>query len=72
MPSPEWTSVKVTYKYEDTVYNIMLLQDGAKGEKMIVDMDGVEKETNTIGLVNDFITHTVKVWLPVNHTAMEE
>jgi len=63
---PEWTTVKVDYTYEDTLYHILLIQDGSRGDEMIIAVDGAEKPARSIGLVNDFIEHTVKVWIPVN------
>lgn len=63
---PEWTTVKVDYTYEDTLYHILIIQDGSRGDEMIIAVDGAEKPTRSIGLVNDFIEHTVKVWAPVS------
>ncbi len=63
---PEWTTVKLSYKYHDTSYHITFIQDGAKGDAMVIEMDGVEKPAQSIGLANDFIEHAVKVWIPVS------
>jgi len=55
-----WTSYKVHYRYENTVYHIEVMQVPAD-EKMRVTVDGVEKEGNVIVLVDDGGEHEVVV-----------
>jgi len=55
-----WTSYKVHYRYENTVYHIEVMQVPAD-EKMRLTVDGVEKEGNVIVLVDDGGEHEVVV-----------
>ncbi|MEO5945413.1 MAG: cyclic beta 1-2 glucan synthetase, partial [Chitinophagaceae bacterium] len=56
----EWESFKAQYRYKNTVYHIEVMQILA-GEKMIVTVDGVEKEENMITLIDDGVEHNVAV-----------
>jgi cyclic beta-1,2-glucan synthetase len=56
----EWESFKAHYRYKDTVYHIEVMQIPAGG-KMIVTVDGVEKEGNMITLIDDGAEHNVLV-----------
>ncbi|MEO5946213.1 MAG: glycosyl hydrolase family 65 protein, partial [Chitinophagaceae bacterium] len=56
----EWESFKIHYRYESTVYHIEVRQI-LHGEKMMVTVDGVEKEENMITLVDDGAEHNVVV-----------
>ncbi len=56
----EWKSFKVHYRYKNTIYHIEVMQILAN-EKMMVTVDGVEKEENTITLIDDGAEHNVVV-----------
>ncbi|MEO7530108.1 MAG: cyclic beta 1-2 glucan synthetase, partial [Sediminibacterium sp.] len=56
----EWESFKVHYRYKNTVYHIEVMQILA-GEKMMVTIDGVEKDENMITLIDDRAEHNVMV-----------
>jgi cellobiose phosphorylase len=57
----EWKSFKVHYRYKNiTVYHIEVMQILA-AEKMMVTIDGVEKEGNMITLIDDGAEHNVVV-----------
>jgi len=54
----EWTSFTIRYRYEETDYNIELIQDG---NDATVTLDGVQQPGNKIVLLNDKAKHEVKV-----------
>ena len=56
----EWESFKAHYRYKNTIYHIEVKQILAI-EKMIVTVDGVEKEENMITLIDDGAEHEVVV-----------
>jgi cyclic beta-1,2-glucan synthetase len=57
----EWESFKVHYRYKNnTVYHIKVRQILA-GAKMMVTVDGVEKEQNIITLIDDGAEHNVVI-----------
>ncbi|MEJ7587604.1 MAG: glucoamylase family protein [Ferruginibacter sp.] len=61
---PEWGSVKITYRYENAVYNIEYLQsvnEGTPGLKVF--LEGIEQTADSILLIGDGLTHKVEVKL---------
>ena len=64
----EWNSLKINYRFRDTVYRIEFIQP-QKGSmstaKLLVD--GLEENTQTISLVNDGKTHEVKFFMEQEH-----
>jgi len=56
----EWTSFKMHYRYENTVYHIEVMQIPA-GENMMVTVDGMEQQGNMITLTDDGSEHNVVV-----------
>ncbi len=62
---PEWPSLKIKYRYIDTIYYIEILQsdsDNNTPARMIAD--GVEEAGSVILLRNDGLPHEVKIYLP--------
>jgi cellobiose phosphorylase len=56
----EWESFKVHYRYKSAIYHIQVMRINAD-EKMILTVDGDEKDGNTIMLVDDRAEHNVLV-----------
>ena len=56
-----WDGFKMTYTYQDTVYNIQVKK--AEKDKMIVD--GKEQSNTTIKLENDKITHKIEMYINI-------
>ncbi len=59
-----WGSVKINYRYGETYYHIEFLQTSAAGvqtKKLMVD--NLEQETRSVCLLDDGVTHEVKVFL---------
>lgn len=56
----EWTSVKIQYKYMTSIYQIELLQS-AQNDKVKITVDGKEEKNDFISLVDDGVTHEVKI-----------
>ena len=56
----EWPSIKVDYKFIDTVYHIELLNSNESQVSQIV-VDGIEQQCDYIVLINDKSVHHVKV-----------
>jgi cellobiose phosphorylase len=54
----EWESVKIHYRYKNTLYHIVILQNKSS-EKTTVDLDGVQQEENAITLTDDRSEHQV-------------
>ena len=52
-----WDSFKVTYKYMDTTYNIIV----KKAKKESLTLDGIWKDKNVINLVNDGKSHEIEL-----------
>jgi cellobiose phosphorylase len=69
----EWPSLKLKYKYIDTMYHIEFLQShpGKKTTIRIV-VDGVEENDNIIFLKNDGQRHEAKVFLDAQEVAVEK
>jgi cyclic beta-1,2-glucan synthetase len=60
----DWSSIKIQYRYETSLYNIQYLQ-ASGGTDFIakVFLDGAEQQEKNIVLVNDGLTHEVIVRL---------
>jgi cellobiose phosphorylase len=60
----DWETFKVHYRYGETIYHITVLQTrtGNGGTRVIVD--GVERDDQTIPLVDDLREHSVEVRIP--------
>ncbi|MFT3911611.1 MAG: glucoamylase family protein [Ferruginibacter sp.] len=57
-----WNSIKINYRYLDTVYHIQLKDEGTNhSAKMIVD--GIEKQESFIRLVNDQKEHEITFFI---------
>jgi cellobiose phosphorylase len=56
-----WPSVKITYRFNDTIYNIELMQVDAEINLTEIDTDGQRAEQPFLQLTNDGATHEVKV-----------
>ncbi len=61
----EWGSVKIQYRYIDTIYRIELIQPKQSTTANIV-IDGNEQTKAYITLVNDKMEHDVKVTVGIN------
>jgi cyclic beta-1,2-glucan synthetase len=59
----EWTTVKIRYRYMETIYHVELLQQETNSAIII---DGNETTNDFISLVNDGIGHQVKVIISIN------
>ena len=59
----DWPSVKIRYRYEDTYYNIELMQSQQSQDGVHHVIDGKEERSDRIALQNDQVTHEVKIYL---------
>ncbi|MFN2438485.1 MAG: GH36-type glycosyl hydrolase domain-containing protein [Chitinophagaceae bacterium] len=60
----EWPSVKIAYRYMNTIYHIELLQRQTSTEDTTkIMVDGNEQNTDFISLLNDGNTHNVEIIL---------
>jgi cellobiose phosphorylase len=57
----EWKTFKVHYRYRETVYHITVLQMSAVKDEITVTVDGVEREDDSIPLVDDRKEHIAEV-----------
>jgi len=57
-----WNDLQVKYRFGDTEYQITMVRDQA-APNLKVWMDGVDQESNELLLVNDQVTHEIKVFL---------
>jgi cyclic beta-1,2-glucan synthetase len=62
----EWEMFKMHYRYRETVYHITVLQTctGKGGARVVVD--GIERDDQTIPLVDDHQEHSVEVRISVS------
>ena len=56
----EWQSFKIDYRYKNTFYHIVVTQKNTAAE-MILTVDGIKQEDNTITLTDDGAEHNVQV-----------
>jgi cyclic beta-1,2-glucan synthetase len=61
----EWESFKVHYRYKNTLYHIIVLQNKSSG-KTTVTLDGAQQEENVITLTDDRAEHQVRITLGEN------
>ncbi|MGD0283008.1 MAG: glycosyl hydrolase family 65 protein, partial [Dissulfurispiraceae bacterium] len=59
----EWESLKIHYRYRETVYHIAVQQTD-KGSAAGVIVDGVEQPDKAIPLLDDNLEHSVEVRIP--------
>jgi cellobiose phosphorylase len=59
----DWSSVKINYRYQQTMYSIEIIQsqDKSAGSKMIVD--GIHHDDQSIHLKNDGSPHEIKIFM---------
>jgi cyclic beta-1,2-glucan synthetase len=57
----EWASMRIDYRYEETMYHIEYIQNHNSEFKIVVD--GAEQTINLIHLLNDRRDHEIKVYL---------
>ncbi len=70
---PEWPSVKINYRYLDTVYSIELIQAHREpGTATRIMVDGIEENSGAINLVNDGEHHDVKIYLQTKQAVLVE
>ncbi|MBA2563093.1 MAG: cyclic beta 1-2 glucan synthetase, partial [Chitinophagaceae bacterium] len=58
----EWKSFKLRYQYKDTIYHIQFEQL-QNNTAVKIEIDGIEKKTAFISLVNDGMPHEVKIFI---------
>ncbi|MES2892936.1 MAG: glucoamylase family protein [Bacteroidota bacterium] len=58
----EWPMVKISYRFHDTMYQIeVVTAKPENGTETKITMDGVQMEGNVLHMVNDRVTHQVKL-----------
>ena len=58
----EWNSLKIHYRYMDTMYNIELTQlQTTSGVSAKIIVDGIEQNNQFITLVNDGLSHQINI-----------
>ena len=62
LPS-DWVSLKIHYRYRETMYHITLTQLHEINRNLIIILDGVECQDKFISLVDDHIDHLAEVKL---------
>jgi cyclic beta-1,2-glucan synthetase len=62
LPS-DWSTYGLDYRYRDTMYRIVVTQDGVHGTVGHVTVDGVPQPDGTIPLVDDKREHAVEIWV---------
>jgi cellobiose phosphorylase len=58
----DWASLKVIYRFINTLYNIEFTQSREQGIPAKVMVDGVQEGDSSITLVNDGQVHDVKIF----------
>jgi cyclic beta-1,2-glucan synthetase len=59
----DWSTYGLDYRYRDTMYRIVVTQDGVHGTAGHVTVDGVPQPDGTIPLVDDKREHAVEIWV---------
>jgi cyclic beta-1,2-glucan synthetase len=59
----DWSTYGLDYRYRDTMYRIVVTQDGAHGTAGNVKVDGVPQPDGIIPLVDDKREHAVEIWV---------
>jgi cellobiose phosphorylase len=57
----DWAEFKVHYRYRETVYHITVSRTSAANDGMSVTADGLERDDQTVPLVDDHLEHSVEV-----------
>jgi cellobiose phosphorylase len=57
----DWKSLKIHYRYRETLYHIAILQTHAQNGGMTVTVDGIKQDNEAIPLVDDRQEHSVEV-----------
>ena len=60
LPS-DWSSYKLQYRYQDTMYHITITQNKDAGAVASVTVDGIKQAEQLIALQNDLQTHVVDI-----------
>jgi cellobiose phosphorylase len=68
----DWKTIKVHYRYRETVYHITVLQTQAAKDKITVTVDGVEQDGEAIPLVDDRQEHAVEVRILVAQSSPDK
>ncbi len=58
---PEWESVKLTYRFKETMYNINISQEQNGIENVMIILDNVEQRDDALTLEDDGKMHEVRV-----------
>jgi cellobiose phosphorylase len=58
----DWATLKITYRFINTLYNIEFTQSREQGIPVKVLVDGVQESDSLINLVNDGQVHEVKIF----------
>ena len=56
-----WTTYQLTYRYRDTMYNIVITQSSQVADTAIVKVDGIEQPDGMITLLDDQQEHAVEI-----------
>ena len=69
----EWPSIKISYRYNSTIYNIELIQNAEESLLAVkIIKDGNEESGSGILLVDDGTVHELKVYLPTGEAVQAE
>ena len=60
----DWKTLKIHYRYRETMYHIHVNVVPAENRRMIVILDGVRQEGKTVSLIDDRQEHQVQMQLP--------
>lgn len=69
---PDWKSVKINYRFNDSIYLIELLQTKETGDGMRIVVDGKQEPGNLLHLSDDGETHEVQIYLQEQPVAVLE
>lgn len=61
----DWSSYKLQYRYQDTMYHITITQNKDAGTAASVTLDGIKQAEQLIALQNDLQTHVVEIVVPL-------
>ena len=61
---PDWKEFKMHYRYQETVYHIVIKQDLASDAEMLISVNGVVQDDKSIPLVDDRNEHWAEIHLP--------
>ncbi|MBF0166812.1 MAG: cyclic beta 1-2 glucan synthetase [Alphaproteobacteria bacterium] len=71
-----WQSIKIHYRYRETVYHISISQtgtdDATKSLATCLEVDGVRQKDNSIHLIDDRLEHDARLtwWVPAQSQAI--